>query len=167
MLPWEFISHWLHRCFPAEEMLLEASWTWVRHQLSACSCIFLPSLLDNDDKYKNFHHHPRSQPPELPSQQALLSPPSPPKLPIENEELLEQPMCTFDSWYRLKKILSLDQNCSTAKMFVGNICRRRHHSQISASQPGCLQTCFSMGWGLLQPRPWRHDYSAVWVKENW
>lgn len=58
-----------------------------------------------------------------------LSPQSPPKLLTENEELLEQPTSTFDSWYRFKKIPSLDQNCSTAKMFVGNICRKQHHSQ--------------------------------------
>lgn len=108
-----------HRCW--EEMLLQASWTWVRHQLSAhasCSCIFLPSLFENDDKNKNFHHYPRSSSPEIPSQPALLGPQSPPKLLIENEELLEQPMCTFDSRYRLKKSQALIKTAAQQKCLL-------------------------------------------------
>lgn len=141
-LPREFISHWLHRCFPTAEMLLEASWTRVRQQLSAhqpCSCFFLPSLVDNDDKNQNFHHHPRSQAPEIPSQPALLSPQSPPKLLIESEELLEQPMCTFDSWYRSKNSQALIKTAAEQKCLLETYAG---HGTV----PKFLQTSFSMRW---------------------
>lgn len=65
MLPRKSISCWLHRCLPArwEEMLVQDSWTWDRHQPSAHgsrSCVILPGLFDDDGRTDCVQHQPRS-----------------------------------------------------------------------------------------------------------
>ena len=138
MLPRKLISYWLHRYLPAhcEGILMQASWTCVRHQLSAhgsCGCIFLFSLFVNDDRKIYFLHQPGSQASQYLSQLALLTPQSLPKLLVEKVELPQQPICTFDLWCRLKKnpkpwsklqhkILSINPPC-TAEIFVVKICK--------------------------------------------
>lgn len=188
MLPRKSISCWLHRCLPArwEETLMQDSWTWDRHQPSAHasrSCIFSPSLFNNDDRKDCIQHQPRSpQASEQLSQVALLSPQSPPELLIEKAELPQQPVCTSNLWYRSwRKILNVDWKCSikcypliclcTANIFAGKICGRPQHSQPArvlaagpAGQDGCPRPAPLWHGCLLQPRPRGHHYGAVSVK---
>lgn len=164
MLPREFISHWLHRCLPArwEEVLMPASWTWVRHQLSAHASLVAPFCPVCVTKMTEETTFILSQ--DLWILRTSLSRPcSALKVLLEKVELRrQQPICTFDLWRRLKKIPSLVRICSIKYHALVPLGQQKHLLEKHAEDCTTLTcpnfcprdhqsgrvppTCFSMKW---------------------